>query len=276
MTGSEERPVPRQGFQVGGDQSDLFRGAAWYYARYRRPYPPELLNYLVETFELNGQGRLLDVGCGTGQVFQRLASHFTEVVAIDADAEMVEAARQTSHQRMLSNVQVRQMRGEELSKPLGTFRLATFGASFHWMDRLQVANRVYDLLDEGGGLAVLLYTGIHEEKTEWEAVVCRVLEKWLGKQRRAGGGVYQEGERHEAVLSQTRFGHAQMHDIYVEESWTMDEIVGFLYSTSYASKSVLGDKVDAFESDLRGHLHSLKSDGPFRKTVEYTAIWARK
>ncbi|WP_158265340.1 class I SAM-dependent methyltransferase [Blastopirellula marina] len=276
MTGSEQQPELRQGFKVGGAESDLFQGTADYYRRYRRPYPPEVLAYLVDTFKLDGQGRLLDVGCGTGQVFQGLASRFDEVVAIDADAEMVAAARQTVVEQKLEHVHVRQMLGESVTEELGSFRVATFGASFHWMDRLNVANLVYDRLEKGGGLVVLLYTGIHEEKTAWEAVVCRVLEKWLGQQRRAGGGVYKEGERHEAILARSRFGQAEVHDICVEEDWSIDEIVGFLYSTSYASKGVLGAKCEAFEADLRARLRNLSEAGQFRKEVEYTTIWGRK
>ncbi|MEI2583036.1 methyltransferase [Scytonema sp. PRP1] len=46
----------------------LFQGAAWHYARYRPKYPPVLFDLLTQKFELNGQGRLLDLGCGAGLI----------------------------------------------------------------------------------------------------------------------------------------------------------------------------------------------------------------
>lgn len=40
----------------------------------------------------------------------------------------------------------------------------------------------------------------------------------------------------------------------VEHMWTCDSIVGFMFSTSIASRRVLGDKASNFEADLRGAL----------------------
>lgn len=231
---------------------------------------------LVEKCGVTGTGRLLDVGCGTGQVFQGLASSFTAVIAVDADAEMVAAARETAMDAELRHVDVRVMRAEALDTSLGSFQMVTFGASFHWMDREAVANSVYDLLEPGGSLVALAYADIHEKKTAWEAIVCETLQTWLGPRRRAGGGVYQVGERHETVLAGTRFGYAEVEDLYVDEAWPTDQILGFLYSTSYASKSVLGDKASAFEQDLRDRLRALQPDGNFRKRAEYTIISATK
>ncbi|WP_327063330.1 class I SAM-dependent methyltransferase [Kitasatospora griseola] len=41
-------------------------------------------------------------------------------------------------------------RAEQLPSGPGTFTVATFGNSFHWMDREQVAATVHDLLRPGG------------------------------------------------------------------------------------------------------------------------------
>jgi 2-polyprenyl-3-methyl-5-hydroxy-6-metoxy-1,4-benzoquinol methylase len=77
-----------RGFQIGGSSDDLFESAARYYAEYRRPYPAVVVNHLVSEFGLDGSGRLLDVGCGTGQVFQVLGRSFAEITAIDPNKEM--------------------------------------------------------------------------------------------------------------------------------------------------------------------------------------------
>jgi hypothetical protein len=42
----------------------LFAGTAYYYARYRGPYPTALIADIVTHFGLDGAGRLLDLGCG--------------------------------------------------------------------------------------------------------------------------------------------------------------------------------------------------------------------
>jgi hypothetical protein len=44
----------------------LFSGTAPYYARFRPGYPQAFFSDVITRFALNGTGRSLDLGCGTG------------------------------------------------------------------------------------------------------------------------------------------------------------------------------------------------------------------
>jgi ubiquinone/menaquinone biosynthesis C-methylase UbiE len=44
---------------------------------------------VVERFQLDGQGRVLDLGCGTGQLTLPLARHCEEIVGTDPEPEML-------------------------------------------------------------------------------------------------------------------------------------------------------------------------------------------
>jgi ubiquinone/menaquinone biosynthesis C-methylase UbiE len=70
-------------------ENGLFRGAAAYDARYRSGYPAELLARVADRAGLDGTGRLLDLGCGTGNVAIPLAAYVEEVVAVDVEPEML-------------------------------------------------------------------------------------------------------------------------------------------------------------------------------------------
>lgn len=266
----------QRGFQVGGQTGDLFAGTAAAYATYRRPYPPAVVTHLVERCGLDGHGRLLDAGCGTGQVFQVMAQYFDDVLAIDPDPDMVVHARRAIADLGLANVDVRQMRAEDLSAAVAPLRAAIFGASFHWTDRPRVADVIHGLLAPNGCLVVLSPGGIHPETTAWEAPIRDALARHLGSERRAGGGVYRAGERHEEALRRTRFETIEVADIPVHEAWSVEQILGFLASTSYASKAVLGDRAAAFEADLRRSLNAFASRGPLDKIVDYSVIIARR
>jgi len=67
---------------------ELFKGTAFYYSRYRRGYPPEAIEVLVRGFDLNSSTRVLDLGCGTGQIAIPLAKRGIPVIAVDPDVEM--------------------------------------------------------------------------------------------------------------------------------------------------------------------------------------------
>ena len=265
----------QRGFQAGGQAGDLFAGTAGAYAVYRRPYPPPVVQHLVARCGLDGHGRLLDVGCGTGQVFQVMARYFENVLAIDPDPEMVVHARRAVADLGLDNVDVRQMRAEDLSAAVAPLRAAIFGASFHWTDRPRVADMVYDLLEPNGCLAVLSPAGFHTGTTDWEAAIRAALARHLGSERRAGGGVFRAGELHQETLGRTRFKTVETIGIPVREQWSVEQILGYLRSTSYASKAVLGDRATAFEDELRRSLGALASRGPLDKLVDHTVIIAR-
>ena len=45
-----------------------FAGTAEHYQHYRVPYPDEVFDWIRREYGLDGRGRLLDAGCGTGYV----------------------------------------------------------------------------------------------------------------------------------------------------------------------------------------------------------------
>ena len=53
------------------------------------------------------------------------------------------------------------------------------------------------------------------------------------------------------------------YEYAVERVWTCDSIVGFMFSTSIASRRVLGDAAGRFEADLRGALLECQPSGRF-------------
>jgi SAM-dependent methyltransferase len=264
------------GFLVGGDPLDLFKGAAPYYAAFRRPYPAPVAEYIVNRCGLDRTGRLLDAGCGTGQVFQVFAPWFHVVVAIDRDPEMIRHAIKTAERLDLSNVECRQTAVEDLSADIAPLRMTIFGASFHWVDRVAIANAIYDLTEPGGYLAVLAPGDIPRGDTDWEQLIRGLLLKHLGPVRKAGSGIFCEGERHEDALRRTRFANVEQIDIPVVETWTIDQIVGHLFSHSFATKPILGDRAAPLERDLRQALANLRPDNSFTKTNSFTVITCRK
>jgi SAM-dependent methyltransferase len=67
----------------------LYLGSAAHY-RYCRPaYSPELEAVLTQEAGLDGNGRLLDAGCGPGVLTVRLAHLFGQAVGLDPDAGML-------------------------------------------------------------------------------------------------------------------------------------------------------------------------------------------
>lgn len=124
----------------------LYEGRAAYYTRGRVPYPPKLIALIIDELDLDGHGRLLDVGCGPGSLTVPLATHVEQAVGVDPDEQMLVEASHQATAAGVTNVEWVHRRGEDLSLDLGRFQVVTMAQSFHWMDRGQVAGLLHQLL----------------------------------------------------------------------------------------------------------------------------------
>lgn len=259
----------------------LFAGTAPYYARYRAPYPPELIADIVAHYGLDGKGRLLDLGCGPGTLTLPLSPHFESVLALDVDQSMVEEGRRIAgsfNEFWKRNIEWRVMPAEEISPALGTFRLAACGSSFHWMDRDLVLARVRQILEPGCGFA--LAAGIRpwwDGPEDWHQTITAAVKRYLGDRRRAGATAFKEaGELFEQTLERNGWRvELNRRDYPSEYEWNVDSVIGHLWSTSFANRPLLDDQVEQFEAELREELLRLHPDGVFKETGLFGLVCGR-
>ena len=261
---------------------DLFKGTAWYYARYRAKYPDALFDRIVDRFGLDGTGRLLDLGCGPGPGAMSipLATHFHEVVAMDPRPEMLNEGQRLAAEDGVENIHWVEVGSGDLSENLGSFRLVTIGAAFHWMDRQIVLKNFYELMVPKGGVARVDSGSNASEPGEWNRTIQDVIHRWLGERRRAGDGCYEHPqERYEDIVARSSFSGPEIwrHKCLPGIGVDIDGIISNLYSTSYCSPTVLGGKKEPFERDLRETLLKLRPSGEFESSpVTVEAIMALK
>ncbi|MEX2236827.1 MAG: class I SAM-dependent methyltransferase [Dehalococcoidia bacterium] len=261
--------------QISGGQFD---GTARYYARYRPPYPQQLLRILQQTYNLDGTGRLLDLGCGTGNLTLPLAPYFSETVAIDADAEMLQEAERAASARHMRSITWYQGRAEEVSTELGQFKLVTIANAFHWMDRDLVLARCAEVLPSGGGLALLGGGGSWwNSDRHWHRAVMAIVRRWLGARRRAGAGFYEVSEEpFSAAVKRSAFRVIDSGQVEIGFVWDVESIIGHLYSTTFCSPTLLGHNCGRFEDDLTAMLAELTPHGRFEDMLTFTYLLTRK
>lgn len=253
---------------------DLFQGTVPYYVRYRVPYPEALLKQILEKAAISRAGQLLDLGSGTGEIALKLAPEFQVVTAVEPDENMRNAGIQKMQDQKILNVEWLPQTAEEFSAEANTFELVSIGAAFHWMDRPLLARRMRDWLLPGQPLVILGYTSIWSGTADWLPLVRRVLHKWLGAKRRAGSGNYPElAQPHEQVLLEADYRFEEIKYQHPQH-WTLDDLIGNLYSTSFASPAVLGENRNAFEADLRQTLLDYAPSGTYAEEMTFYALLA--
>ncbi|NEA56130.1 methyltransferase domain-containing protein [Streptomyces sp. SID13666] len=263
----------------------LFLGTATYYGRGRLPYAPGLADLLATAVQLDGRGRLLDVGCGPGTLALSLAHLFGEIVGLDPDGGMLaEAERGAARAGAARKARWVQARAEELPVGLGEFTVATFGQSFHWMDRDLVAATVRDMLRPGGALV-----HISDLKTEIRTVnglpypavpyaaIDTLVRHHLGPVRRAGRGVLTHGTPGDeaAVLTRAGFSGPQRHVVPGGQALerTSDDVVAWAFSMSSSAPHLFGPHRDDFEADLRRLLRDVSPADRFSERQPGTEVF---
>ena len=261
-----------------GPPEELYRDTAWYYARFRPPYPREAIDMVVERFDLQAASSAIDLGCGTGQVAIPLARRGLDVWAVDPSSEMLEQGRRES--MAAGATSVTWLQGDDASfgavLPSRRFDVCVMGSSFQWMDRDLVLASLDGLIGERGGVALLgNELSSWSEDADWARVCREVIVEFLGPERRAGAGTYTDPpERHESVLARSAFTTVETHKLATRHLLSVEDVVGLQLSLSYASPALLGDHVDAFCETLTARLHDHATSGVFDWTLKTEVILA--
>lgn len=252
----------------------VFRGTAAHYRNGRSPYAPGLADALATALDLDGRGRLLDVGCGPGSVTLLLAPLFERVVGVDSDPEMVNEARRAATDVQVANVEWLQMRAEQLPDDLGSFRVITFAQSFHWMDRARVASVARTMLDAPG--AVVHVDLWHRQAPDArpsgpsppvpEDAIDALRVRWLGPHRRAGQSLRDTSPSGEDELFEGA-GFAPEEIVVVPDGRvverSIDDVIAWVLSMSSTAPHLFGEHLTEFEHDLRKLLVEASPAGRF-------------
>jgi SAM-dependent methyltransferase len=222
-----------------------FDGLADGYAQHRPAYPDELLD--AATAPLPPGARVLEVGCGTGQLTRSLVARGLAVDALDPAPNMVRLARAAVGPSVCFHVG----RFEELPLPAAPFAAVFSASAFHWLDPSVSWAHAAAALAPGGTLALLQYVGVPGESDDallcaLERVAPEIAAGWPRprapaelragvRERRANvSEVWSFVGRHDVAHAAAAelFGNAELTTIRVERERSADELNALLATTS--------------------------------------------
>ena len=254
-----------------------FQGTANYYRRYRPPFPPEAAKWLHEQSLLRTSGkRLLDVGCGTGQVMVACAPYFEQMIGIDPDSGMLEEASDALKSVLAERRLIRlfQSRIEDYFPPeIWKASLVTFSRSFHWVEQDATLLRLADMTEPQGMVALMSDRSIGRGSTEWQRSVEQLVTEFLGAE---GHPQMKPSREWGDVLAASPFSVVERAEFPVRRIWSYETILGYIYSTSRASKPHYGERAAEFEERLKAQLTNHSSNDQYLETDQWEVILGSK
>jgi protein-L-isoaspartate O-methyltransferase len=140
----------------------VFNEVAAEYDRNRPAYPDALVDEACEAARVKAGDRVLEIGCGTGQLTGSLLARGLHVTALEPGDELIRLAEKNLkgagivelvHAR-LEDAQLRERYGAVLS-----------ASAIHWVDPDVGWQRIADALAPGGTLALIQYFGLQEQQS---------------------------------------------------------------------------------------------------------------
>lgn len=171
---------------------------AEYYAKFRPGYPPPVIDALVHRLGLTSGHRVLDLGCGTGQLAVPLSRPVGHVVAVDPEPDMLALGPK------LPRIEWRL--GSDADVPaLGRFDAVVVGQALHWMDH----ERLFREADTAKFAIIANGTPLWRQ----HPAIREVLEEWFGRPMTADCGTDAAARR--------RYASALEAAGYTPHEWTV-------------------------------------------------------
>jgi SAM-dependent methyltransferase len=252
-------------------QPRRFRSAAHHYLAGRPGYAARAIARVIELCRVKAEDRMLDLGCGPGQLARAFAPYVSEVVGVDPEPEMLRLARQDGPDNALWI----EASSYDVGPHLGRFGLVTMGRSFHWMDRVDTLRRLDGIVAPGG--SVVLFSDSQPDvpdnawRSEYSAVIERYAEDEERRRRRGPGWV-----SHKAVLLGSAFSEVEEISVIERRGLTAGRLLDRALSMSSTSRARLGVRADDLLEELTELIARLAPSGHLREVVATNALMARR
>jgi ubiquinone/menaquinone biosynthesis C-methylase UbiE len=229
------------------------------YARHRRVHPAVLMN-LMSTGSLDGESRVLEVGCGTGNYIVAL-QELTGCLcwAAEPSAQMLVNARHHSR-----SIHLAQGRAEQLHYAAGSFDLVfSVDVIHHVVDPSRYFDEAHRVLSEGGRFCTVTDSeGIIRQRQPLSVYFPETAEVDLQR--------YPPMAQLRELL--TGSGFAELREEVVEHAYALRDIRAYR-DQAYSSLHLISP--EAFVRGIRRMEQHLES-GPIQGVSRYCLLWGTR
>jgi SAM-dependent methyltransferase len=238
-----------------------FASTVAYYENARPPYGAAFFAAAAERLGFNRSQRLLDVGAGPGLLGIGFAPYCREVVGVDPEPAMIEAARAAASRADVAAIFI-EGRFEDKAAGLGAFDVVTIGRAIHWLDPGPARRALDRIVKPLGRILVCHASSVDEGRNPWLDAFDAVRDRWRDDRPAYDPDAFFEGAP-----------FVPHGTISVETATTIpvERMADRILSMSTSSPERLGDEVPAMRSAMREALAPFAAEGLIQDIVEARA-----
>ncbi len=237
-----------------------FETAADFY-HYREPYPREFFETVAATLGLARQTRMLDVGCGPGNLAIGFEPYVGSITAIDVEPEMLRVAAQAA-QKAQAHIAFKETKVEDLVAADGAFDFVTIGRALHWLsppETLAVFDRI---VASGGSIAICGSFATDAPANAWNVRFQALRREWSPDR---------DESRYKPDMdlwfAPSHFRRAEEISVVHQQKLTIPDLIGRGLSFSMTSPAALGDRRTQFEMAIEEALTPFAKDGTLEEQL---------
>ncbi|MGH3392664.1 MAG: class I SAM-dependent methyltransferase [Actinomadura sp.] len=253
---------------------------ASYFRVYRPGIPDEVVDVLLGAADRDGEAEcLLDLGTGAGQMVRALHPYFRDIIAVDPAEELLGQAEQDLRPRLAPGTTLRlaHSRAEDYTPPEGwTASLVTICRAVHWMDHRVLLDHLARIVSVSGVVAIVQDNGFWRTPASWKQPLRGVIQDFLDADHVPLIPVESRNWAYDEILAESPFSDVEKIIVPFSRVRTADSVLGFLYSNAYAARSLFGDRIDEFESEVRRVLANHSDSDTFVENDEFAICLGRK
>ena len=156
-----------------------FNKNAEIYNEIRPGYPEELIRDIIEISQIPQSGKIIEVGCGTGQATIQFAKNNFNMICIDIGENLTKIAKKNCED--YPKVQIKTASFENIIIEENTFDLLISATAFHWIPPELGYPKAAKILNNNGSIAIFRnnhpkpYTDFFEEV---QTIYNEVVPEW--------------------------------------------------------------------------------------------------
>ncbi len=231
-----------------------FETTAEFY-RYREPYPPEFFAAVSTHLGLSAQSRMLDVGCGPGNLAIGFAPFVGNCMAVDVEPAMLALARHLAGAAG-ADIQFAEKAIENLDATNHSFDFITIGRALHWLPREATLSVLERTLSRDGHIAVCASFAKDSNAGGWQSEFRKVRSAWASEHDETR---YKPDLDH--WFAPSRFRRLEQIAVAFRQRVGVSDLIKRALSFSVTSPAVLGKRRIQFEAALESALKPFALEG---------------